>query len=854
MSGSERYDTDSTATPRTIVSRWFLPLLAVISAGVTLLFIGFVSDDPLVSALFQGAFALVLAGVLFVVGYRYFTTTPLSKTKARTVALWTLAGFGLFVTMNVWFRFQAFVSGAPVEPEFAVSTSLTAGVLSGAVVGIAVARGHRRQAERERALADYREIFEQAEDGIVIHDPETREIAEINERGAEILGYPVEELEGTSIDAIYADDPDFSHEQAIERMQRALDGKPQQFDWLVERKDGTTVWVEVSLKRSTIGGEDRLIAIIRDVTERAERERRFDAVFNNTFQLTGLLGPDGTIVEINDTALEFAGNDRADVLGRTFWELPPLEVAEGARERVKEAVERAAAGEFVRFETAVGSGEDTMTIDTSITPVRNDHGDIEFLVAEGRDITERRENEQRLDALTKAFPDIAFLVDEDGRYNEVLASPANEDLLAIDPTEIVGNTVHDLFEPEKADEFLSVVQTAIETDRLQTLDYELDTPAGSKWFEARTVPLPAKINGKRATVTAARDVTERKEREAELEGRSTAMAASMEGIAILDGDGRYTYVNEAHADVYGYDDPEAFVGEHWHMCYDDEEIQAFEEEVLPALERDGQWRGEATGTRCDGSQFPQELTLTALENGGLVCVVRDITERTDRRRELERQNERLEQFASVLSHDLRNPLGVAEGYLELARDTGADEDFERIEHAHDRMERIVEDVLTLARQGKGISDTSTVDLASVAERAWSNVETDDAELSIGEDGCLGTIDADESRLEQLFENLFRNAIEHGGEGTTARVDRSSSGFFVEDDGPGIPVDEREQVFEHGHTTSENGTGFGLSIVETIAESHGWEISVDEGADGGARFEIGLGDAVRTGTDGLLADG
>ena len=613
MSGSERYDTDSTATPRPILSRWFLPLLAVIAAGTTLLFIGFVSDDPLVSALFQGAFALVLAGVLFVVGYRYFTTTPLSKTKARTVALWTLAGFGLFVTMNVWFRFQAFVSGAPVEPEFAVSTSLTAGVLSGAVVGIAVARGHRRQAERERALADYREIFEQAEDGIVIHDPETREIAEINERGAEILGYPVEELEGTSIDAIYADDPDFSHEQAIERMQRALDGKPQQFDWLVERKDGTTVWVEVSLKRSTIGGEDRLIAIIRDVTERREREQ-------------------------------------------------------------------------------------------------------------------------------------------------------------------------------------------------------------------------------------------------ELEARATAMAASMDGMATLDGDGRYIYATEAHADVYGYDDPEAFVGEHWHMCYDDEEIQAFEEEVLPALERDGQWRGEATGTRCDGSQFPQELTLTALENGGLVCVVRDITERTDRRRELERQNERLEQFASVLSHDLRNPLGVAEGYLELARDTGADEDFERIEHAHDRMERIVEDVLTLARQGKGISDTSTVDLASVAERAWSNVETDDAELSIGEDGCLGTIEADESRLEQLLENLFRNAIEHGGEGTTARVDRSSSGFLVEDDGPGIPVDEREQVFEHGHTTSENGTGFGLSIVETIAESHGWEISVGEGADGGARFEIGLGDAVRIGTDGLFADG
>jgi PAS domain S-box-containing protein len=207
------------------------------------------------------------------------------------------------------------------------------------------------------------------------------------------------------------------------------------------------------------------------------------------------------------------------------------------------------------------------------------------------------------------------------------------------------------------------------------------------------------------------------------------------------------------------------------------------------------------------------------------------------REELERQNDRLEEFASVVSHDLRNPLGVAQGYLEMVRESGAEEDFAKIDRAHDRMEAIIEDVLTLARQGRTVGDTHSVSLADVVETAWSAVETTDTELTIEED--LGTIEADESRLRELFENLFRNAIEHGGEDVTVRVGELANerGFFVEDGGPGIPADEREQVFDHGFSTSEEGTGFGLPIVRRIAEAHDWNTTVSEGESGGARFEI-----------------
>ncbi|QLG29927.1 GAF domain-containing protein (plasmid) [Halorarum halophilum] len=106
-----------------------------------------------------------------------------------------------------------------------------------------------------------------------------------------------------------------------------------------------------------------------------------------------------------------------------------------------------------------------------------------------------------------------------------------------------------------------------------------------------------------------------------------AISASMDGIAILDDDGEYESVNQAHADVYGYDDPDAFLGENWQLCYTEEEAAHIQDTILPEVNADGSWRGELTGQRRDESTFPQEITLSARPAGGLVCIVRDITER-----------------------------------------------------------------------------------------------------------------------------------------------------------------------------------------------------------------------------------
>ena len=232
------------------------------------------------------------------------------------------------------------------------------------------------------------------------------------------------------------------------------------------------------------------------------------------------------------------------------------------------------------------------------------------------------------------------------------------------------------------------------------------------------------------------------------------------------------------------------------------------------------------------------VDTTRIENelGGssAVVVLNDVTELKNRGEKLERQRDRLEEFASVVSHDLRNPLNVAEGRLQLAKDEYESEHLEKVAQSHDRMQALVDDLLSLARQGDSVETTERVGLSDVTVESWKNVETKRATISIE---CNRTIVADRDRLQQLLENLFRDAVEHGGEAVTVTVGDLDDGFYVADDGPGIPEAEREKVFESGYSTIEQNTGLGLSIVREIVEAHEWEIEVTESETAGACFEI-----------------
>jgi PAS domain S-box-containing protein len=335
---------------------------------------------------------------------------------------------------------------------------------------------------------------------------------------------------------------------------------------------------------------------------------------------------------------------------------------------------------------------------------------------------------------------------------------------------------------------------------------------------------------------------------------SQIVAATDDVLFLFDADwSELLFVNSAYEDVYGGSivdlerDPRSFL-ELIHPEDRENVIQSMER--LSAGDPDTlEYRivrpdGERRWVHADGKPILDDED-EVVRIGGFV---RDITERKQYERELERQNERLDEFAGAVSHELRNPLNVAWGQLDIARKKHESDHLEEVARAHDRMKRLIEDIVKLARTGEQVTDVQPVSLEDMAIECWDIVETTNARLHVRTDQ---TIRADASRLTQLFENLFRNAVEHGS--TTESSDTSggdseqvtvtvgdlddAAGFYVEDDGPGVPSERRDRVFEAGYTTTTDRTGFGLSIVSEIVEAHGWEIRITDGTDGDARFEI-----------------
>jgi PAS domain S-box-containing protein len=308
-------------------------------------------------------------------------------------------------------------------------------------------------------------------------------------------------------------------------------------------------------------------------------------------------------------------------------------------------------------------------------------------------------------------------------------------------------------------------------------------------------------------------------------------------LTVIDADGVVRYESPAIERIFGFEQS-ALVGvpvsEYIHPEDRERVLEAFQSIV--ENETHTVETVEYRHACVDGSWCWVESvgSSRSTDDGHYVVNTRDVTDQKEREARLERQNERLAEFAQIVSHDLKNPLQVADGRLDLARETGADRYFEAVERAHDRMWTLIEDLLALALEGEDIADTESVALADLALQCWQTVDTGDATLDVQTDLVVL---ADESRLAQLLENLLQNAVEHGGDAVGITIGECDEGFFVEDDGPGIPESERERIFEAGYSEAGAGTGIGLGIVETIAEAHGWNVDAVRGSDGGARFEV-----------------
>ncbi|NIB99296.1 PAS domain S-box protein [Halobacterium sp. R2-5] len=502
----------------------------------------------------------------------------------------------------------------------------------------------------------------------------------------------------------------------------------------------------------------------------------------------------------------------------------------------------------------VTRGGDTKVVWERGRGIRDGDGGVEAIEGFITDVTDQRRRQRRLERTSERFealfensPDMVNIHDADGAIVDANQRFCEE--LGYDRADVVGMRVWDV-DTEADPEGVASMEAEMERGDVRRFDAEFERSDGST-FPVEVHLAQLEVGGERQYLAISRDVTERREREAELRRLKrqyeTVFENAQDGLFLLevvgdDDDVEFVYrqLNPAHEAMSGLS-AESLVGKteheafhsalgdqttsHHRRCYERREPVEFEE-VFEFPAGDIVVSGTVSPVVVDG-----EVTH-------LVGVTRDVTEFKERERALRRERDRLEEFADILSHDLRNPLNVAQGNLELARREVDADHLDTVANAHERMRTLIDDVLALARQDGTVTDLEDVALDRAAKRAWSTVATGDAALAIESEQVVR---ADEGRLVQLFENLFRNAVEHAPENpddsVTVRVGDVDGGFYVEDDGFGIPEEERGRVFESGYSTADGGTGLGLTIVSELAAAHGWDVAVTEGTDEGTRIEV-----------------
>jgi signal transduction histidine kinase/CheY-like chemotaxis protein len=522
---------------------------------------------------------------------------------------------------------------------------------------------------------------------------------------------------------------------------------------------------------------------------------------------------------------------------------------------------------------------------------------------ESQRAAERTRKERYYRTLVDALPNGAIaLFDADLRYTVVGGTVFDD--IDLSPGDMEGEALPAVHSPAFCEAYLQHYRAVLDGAE-RTFEFEY----ADRTFEAHVAPVRDETGAVDGGIAMTQDVTDRVRRQRELKRREGVLRETYEVIAdpslsVEEGvrrllaigtdvlDVRYGILSRVDGDEYVFEvvhgpdegggptegDTVALAATHCERVVrtgetitvadvdDDPEADArtpgAEYDLASYVGAPVVLDGETDGTFCfydttahDGSFSEWEVTLVDLLSRW-VGVALDRHETNDR---LRAQNERFREFTSIVSHDLRNPLTVLGGSLELAEATGETAQFDRCRRAVERMEALVDDLTTLTREGAVVTDTEPVALDWAARACWETVDTGAAELRLDGDA---TILADEARLRQLLENLFRNSVEHGStasrsdargnsvehgstdsrpeaddDGLTVRVGVLDDGFYVADDGVGIPEDERERVFERGHSTTTGGTGLGLAIVEKMAAVHGWTVAVSESDAGGARIDV-----------------
>ena len=621
--------------------------------------------------------------------------------------------------------------------------------------------------------------------------------------------------------------------------------------------------------------------------ELQEREAKLQNFFDNAPDLIQSVAPDGRILFVNKTWRNLLGYTEADLENSSIFDIihPDCKYCHSHCQQVLNSIINGNSGVNLEVQLITKQGK-KIWVEGNLNGVYKKG---KLIQSDGifREITERKEADKKLQQTLKELSDfksaldqsaIVAITDEKGTIN--YANDRFCEISQYSQEELIGKT-HSLINSHyHSKEFFTALWQTISRGEIWRGEIRNKAKDGSYyWVDSTIIPF-LNSSGKPTQYLAIRnDITQKKKTEETLKQKLAAIEASIDGIAILAGD-TYTYLNQAHLKLFGYQHPKELVGKSWQQLYSKAELQRLEQEVFPILIQQGHWRGEATAQRKDGSTFTEELSLTLTEDGNLICVCRDISERKQAEKQLRQTNERLEltnlkleratrakdEFLANMSHELRTPLnaviGMSEGLQEEVFGSITPDQQKAIgiiEVSGQHLLDLINDILDLSKieAGKLEVEISSVSLTELLEQSLIFVRQPAMKKQIKLTTEIAPelnqkISVDQRRMRQVLINLLSNAIKftpEGGEVTlTAELESEKTNSLkisVKDTGIGIASENLDKLFQpfvqldSRLNRQYTGTGLGLALVRQIVELHQGEVSVSSQLGEGSCFSIYL---------------
>ena len=603
---------------------------------------------------------------------------------------------------------------------------------------------------------------------------------------------------------------------------------------------------------------DLIMVHMEDITELRQAEEalresqeRFRAIFDSTFQFTGLLTPEGILIEVNRTALDFVGARLGDVVNRPFWESPWWRGNVARVQRLRDAIHEAAKGRFVRYEEEIeGAGNSRMAVDFSLKPVSDPEGRIRLLIPEARDITEKKqddkelyESEQCLASIYNTVGDVIFqlTVEPDRQYRFTSVNRAFSRTTGLSYDQVIGRKVDEIIPHESLPMVLQKYQQAIEEKAIVRWEETSGYPSGQLTGEVSIAPIFDKDGNCTHLIGSVHDITERKKaevalRESEAKYRGI-FAAESDGITVVDREtGTIIDCNDALSLMHGYEKGEL-------LGLPLTTLSAETDATRAAITEGTRFIRDRYHKRKDGSVFPVEITVNATNLQGrevLIGAIRNVTEHQRAEEALHQANRSLALLTNVTRHDISNQLVALNGFLELlhekVRDPALEDYFKWISQVSTRIASMIQFASTYETVRK--TEPVWLDIRTLAETAARQVSL--GNVTVKNEIPSGTEVFADPLLVKVFYNLVDNAIRYGGKITAIRfslVDRDGHGIIVcEDNGDGIPPGNKEKIFDRGFGKN---TGLGLFLSREILSLTGITIRETGEPGKGARFEIAV---------------